>query len=273
MTATSGPGLSLMAEGLSYLAGAELPSVVVNVQRAGPGLGNIWPEQSDYNMVVKGGGHGDYRNIVLAPSSVQEMCDMTHKAFELADKYRMTVMILSDAYIGQIMEPVVLPTEIKRGARKDWAVYGDSESRKNLISSIFLNAKKLSDFNQRLQAKYRLIEKECVDFEEIETKDAKMIFVAFGISARICLTVVQRLRKQGIKAGMLRPKTLFPFPKERIRQLADQVEKFIVVELNGGQMVDDVELASRCKVPVQRLNWMGGTVPSAEELMARVKGE
>jgi 2-oxoisovalerate ferredoxin oxidoreductase alpha subunit len=168
ITGSSGPGISLMAEGLSYMAGAELPCVIVDIQRVGPGLGYIWPEQGDYTMVVKGGGHGSYRNIVFAPASVQEMCDFTYRAFEIADRFRITVVILSDAYIGQMMEPIELPAEVKHGARKDWAVYGDRESRHNLITSIYMSQKVLSDLNLRLQAKYRVIEQELVEYEEIQ---------------------------------------------------------------------------------------------------------
>jgi pyruvate/2-oxoacid:ferredoxin oxidoreductase alpha subunit len=269
MTASSGPGISLMAEGMSYMAGAELPCVIVDVQRAGPGLGYIWPEQSDYNMTVKGGGHGSYRNIVFAPDSVQEMCDFTYHAFDIADTYRMTVVILSDAYIGQMMEPLALPVAVKHGTRKAWALYADRESRKNLITSIYVNAQVLSDHNVKLQAKYRAIEQELVEYEETETGDAEAIFVAFGISARVCFSALQRLRSQGCKIGMLRPKTLFPFPRKRLSTLASTVEKIIVVELNNGQMADDVELAASGKCPVLRYNWYGGIIPSAEMIVSR----
>ena len=271
MTATSGPGLSLMAEGISYIAGAELPCVIVDVQRAGPGLGNIWPEQSDYNAVVKGGGHGNYRNIVLAPNSAQELCDFSYNAFELADKYRMAVIILSDAYIGQMMEPVGLPAEVKHGERKDWALYADSESRENLVTSILMNTELLSDHNWKLQEKYERIEREIIDYEEFETEDAEILLVAFGISARISYTAVQDLREEGIKAGLLRPKTLYPFPKKRLAELAEQVKKIAVVELSNGQMAEDVELGVSCRREVLRYNWLGGLVPSTEEIVERIK--
>lgn len=271
MTATSGPGLSLMAEGISYIAGAELPCVIVDVQRAGPGLGNIWPEQSDYNAVVKGGGHGNYRNIVLAPNSAQELCDFSYNAFELADKYRMAVIILSDAYIGQMMEPVGLPAEVKHGERKDWALYADSESRENLVTSILMNTELLSDHNWKLQEKYERIEREIIDYEEFETEDAEILLVAFGISARISYTAVQDLREERIKAGLLRPKTLYPFPKKRLAELAEQVKKIAVVELSNGQMAEDVELAVSCRREVLRYNWLGGLVPSTEEIVERIK--
>jgi len=273
MTASSGPGISLMAEGISYMAGAELPCVIVDIQRAGPGLGNIWPEQGDYNAVVKGGGHGNYRNVVLAPNSAQEMCDFTCRAFEIADEYRVTVFVLSDAYIGQIMEPVALPTEVRRGERKDWALYGDGPSRGNLITSIFMNIQAQSEHNLKLQEKYARIEKALVQYEQTETEDAEIVFVAFGISARICFTAVERLRERGIKAGLLRPTALYPFPSAILDSLADAARVMLVVELNNGQMADDVERAVRCRIPVRRLNWMGGVVPSAEELVERAESE
>ncbi len=270
MTATSGPGLSLMSEGISYLAGAELPSVIVDVQRAGPGLGNIWPEQSDYNMVVKGGGHGNYKNIVLAPNSAQELCDMTYRAFELADTYRMTVIILSDAYIGQMMEPIILPSEIKHGKRKEWAVYGDKESRENLITSILMNTQLLSDHNWKLQEKYARVEREFVEYEEQEVEDAEYVFAAFGISARICQTAVEELRSMGIKIGLFRLKTLFPFPKERLRKIGKQVKGIFVVEMNNGQMAEDVELAVGGETEIHRNNELGGLVPTTTTLIEQV---
>ena len=269
MTATSGPGLSLMAEGFSYIAGAELPCVVVDVQRAGPGLGNIWPEQSDYNAVVKGGGHGNYRNLVLAPDSVQEMCDLTYKAFELADKYRITVLVLADAYIGQMMEPVQLPAKVLNGKRKDWALYGDRESRANLITSILMDPKLQSDHNWKLQEKYEQISRESCLWEEIDCKDAEVIFVAFGITARISQSAVQVLRDKGIKAGLLRPRTLFPFPEKRLKELASSSKMIISAEMANGQMADDVERIAGGKVPVKRYLWLGGLIPSVEDMVER----
>ena len=272
MTASSGPGVSLMAEGISYMAGSELPCVIVDVQRAGPGLGNIWPEQSDYNAVVKGGGHGNYRNVVLAPNSAQEMCDFTYRSFEIADFYRATVFILTDAYIGQMMEPVELPTEVKHGERKEWALYADAASRSNLISSIRMSTKSMSNHNLALQAKYDRMEAEITDWEEVDTEDAELLLVAFGISARVSLTAVQRLRSDGVKAGLLRPKTLFPFPRKRIAELgkSGHLKRAAVVELNTGMMADDVQLALPDTVEVTRCNWLGGEVPSTEDVMERV---
>jgi pyruvate/2-oxoacid:ferredoxin oxidoreductase alpha subunit len=268
MTASSGPGIALMGEGLSYIAGAELPCVVVDVQRAGPGLGNIWPEQSDYNMVVKGGGHGNYHNIVLAPNSALEMFDMTRRAFDLADAYRMTVFILSDAYIGQMMEAISISGDMSRGKRKDWAVYGDDESRKNLITSILMNPKLQQDHNEKLQSKYRRVEAECVETEEILTEDADLIFVAYGISSRICLSALRRMRRAGQKVGMLRLKTLYPFPKQEIAELAERNPNrlFAAVELSEGMMADDVDLALSGRAKLLRYHWLGGVIPTVEEL-------
>jgi len=273
MSASSGPGIALMSEGISYIAGSELPAVLVDVQRAGPGLGNIWPEQSDYNMVVKGGGHGNYKNVVLAPASAQEMCDFTYKAFEIADKYRILVFILSDAYIGQMMEPVEIPRVQLKASRNDWALYGDAESRKNLITSIHMSPEGQRDHNQKLQDKYALIEKELIDYEEVMTGDADFIYVAFGISARVCLTTLHKMRKKGFKAGMLRLKTLFPFPCARLEELSRKCSRLIAVELSNGQMADDVERAVYGRIPVSRLLWMGGIVPSTVELAERTLAE
>ncbi|MCK5295823.1 MAG: 3-methyl-2-oxobutanoate dehydrogenase subunit VorB [Alphaproteobacteria bacterium] len=270
MTASAGPGVALMAEGLSYLAGAELPNVVIDVQRAGPGLGNIWPEQSDYNMVVKGGGNGNYKNIVLAPNSVQEMCDFTYKAFDLADKYRMTVFIMADAYIGQMMEPVELPKQVIHGKRKDWAIYADKESRKNLVTSIFMSVEEMAAHNQKLCDKYERLKNEIVDFEEVDTEDADILLIAYGISARISLSAVKELRAKGIKAGLLRPKTLFPFPSKRIAELSEKMKKVFVVELSEGQMLEDVKLAIYGKAPIELCNWMGGMVPSSKDLINKM---
>ncbi len=270
MTASSGPGFALMSEGLSYLAGAQLPAVLIDVQRAGPGLGNIWPEQSDYNMVVKGGGHGNYRNLVLAPYSAQEMCDFTRKAFDLADRYRMTVCILTDAYIGQMMEPVDLSGEMVEGEYKDWAVYGDKKSKHNLISSIFMDPNLLEKHNLKLQEKYAVLEKDCVEFDEYRLDGAEIVFVAYGITARICMTAVDALRDRGVRAGMLRPQTLYPFPKQRIRQLSESGIVFIAAELSNGMMADDVELSAAGKSRVLRYGWLGGVIPTVDEIVQRV---
>ncbi|NCB01859.1 MAG: 3-methyl-2-oxobutanoate dehydrogenase subunit VorB [Spirochaetia bacterium] len=267
MSASSGPGIALMSEGFSYLAGARLPNVVIDMQRAGPGLGNIWPEQSDYNMVVKGGGHGNYKNIVLAPASAQEMYDFTKIAFSYADTYRMSVIILGDGYIGQVMEKVEIDGEVEHTKRKDWAVYGDKESRENLISSIYMSPALMSQHNQLLQDVYKKVEQEIVDFEEVNTEDAQVIFITYGIVSRICHSAVQKLRALGIKAGMLRLITLFPFPKEKILSFATHKTPLIVVELSNGQMMEDVILSTRYLTKIIPFLRMGGEIPTVKELV------
>ncbi len=266
MTASSGPGISLKQEGISYIAAAELPCVIIDVMRAGPGLGNIWPEQGDYHQVVWGGGHGNYKCLVLAPNCAQEMCDLTMLAFELADKYRNPAFVLTDGYIGQMMEPVVFPRERTKVERRDWALYGDKESKDNLISSIYMSTKGLEEQNLKLQAKYAMMEKNEVRYQEIETDDADLIVVGYGIVSRLMQSVTELLRREGRKVGMLRPITLFPFPSERLMQLAQQGKEFLVVELSNGQMLKDVQLATRQITPVHFFNRMGGMVPSVQEL-------
>lgn len=266
MTASSGPGLSLKQEGISYLAGAELPCVIVDVMRAGPGLGNIWPEQSDYNQMVKGGGHGNYKNFVLAPNSAQEMCDLTVLAFDIAEKYLATSIILTDAYIGQMMEPVTFPQQRKHVTRKDWAVYGDAESRKNLISSILMNTELLEKHNLKLQQKYARITENEVRFEAYHTDDAELVLIGYGIVSRMLQSVVDNFRAAGKKVGMLRPITLFPFPTEKIKELTQSTKQFLVVELSNGQLVDDVRLAVNGKKDVAFYSRMGGSVPSVSEI-------
>lgn len=270
MTASSGPGMALMNEGFSYLAGAELPCLVVDIQRAGPGLGNIWPEQSDYNMVVKGGGHGNYRNLVFAPDSGQEMCDFAYRSFALAEKYRASVFILSDAYIGQMMEPVRLNLEPLYSSREDWAVYGDEASRRNLVTSIFMNAALQGAHNEHLQAKYGSMTDDLQEWEELYAEGAECLVAAFGITSRICRSVVSRLKKRGLPVGMFRPKTLFPFPKKRLTELSAKVKTIIVAELNNGQMADDVENVCAGRCGILRYNWYGGIVPSAAEIETRI---
>lgn len=267
MTASSGPGLSLKQEGISYCAGAELPCVIIDVMRAGPGLGNIWPEQGDYNQMVKGGGHGNYRNIVLAPNSCQEMCDLTMLAFELADRYRNPAVVLSDAYIGEMMEPVEFPPECRKVPYKDWALYGNAESRKNLVTSIHMNTKLQEEHNLKLQQKYSDMEEKDVRFEALMTDDAEIILIGYGIVSRILLNVMEELRAQGIKAGMIRPITLFPFPRKIIEKICDSAKRFLVVELSNGQMADDVKLAVNGKRPVHLYTRMGGSVPGVKEIV------
>lgn len=267
MTASSGPGISLMQEALSYCAGAELPCVVVSIMRGGPGLGNIAPEQSDYNQIVRIGGHGNYRNPVFAPATGQEMCDLTMRAFEMADKYRTPVFVMTDGFTGQMMEPVAFPDAMPEPPRKDWAVYADAESRKNLISSIFLEPDELEAHNRMLQEKYAEIQDKEALYTEFQTDDAELLVVAYGIVSRVARSAINLARKEGIKVGLLRPVTLWPYPKQRLAELAEKAKLIQVFELSNGQMVDDVKLAVDCKVPVHFYGRMGGNVPTAEECL------
>jgi len=270
MSGSSGPGLSLMQEGMSYLAGAELPCVIVDVMRGGPGLGNIAPEQSDYFAMVKGGGHGNYRNIVLAPASVQEMADLTMLAFDLADKYRNPVVVLADGFIGQMMEPLDLDYREIQPPEKPWVVKGTPETRKNLVTSIYLETDELEDHQRKMEAKYmRALEAEprC---ELVHTDDAEVLLVGYGIVSRILYSTVEALRKEGVKAGLFRPITLWPYPSQALAQVASRVEKIIVVELSNGQMLEDVRLAVNGKVPVEFYARVGGNVPSVAEIQEQV---
>lgn len=271
MTASSGPGISLKQEGISYCAGSELPCVVVNVMRAGPGLGNIWPEQGDYNQVVKGGGHGNYRVLVLAPNSAQEMCDLSMLAFELADKYRNPCVILTDAYIGQMMEPVKFPTKSKKIPHKDWALYADRETKKNLITSILMNTQLLETHNIKLQKKYAEIEKNEIRFDTMHTDDAELILVGYGIISRMIQNVVELLRAEGKKVGLFRPISLYPFPGSKIEELSKTAKQFLVIELSNGQMVQDVRLAVNGKKEVQFYSRMGGAIPTVNELVSEAR--
>ena len=269
MTASSGPGLSLMQEGISYLAGSELPCVIVDVVRGGPGLGNIAPEQSDYFAMVKGGGHGNYRNVVLAPASVQEMADLTVLAFELSDKYRNPAIVLADGFTGQMMEPLDLEYRDITLPEKLWAVKGTPETRANLISSIYLEPDELEDHERKLEAKYMRARIEA-RHELYQTEDAEVLLVGFGIVSRVLRSAVETLRQEGLKAGLFRPITLWPFPSQALAEAAAKVQKVIVVELSNGQMVEDVRLALDGKVPVEFYGRVGGNVPSVEELHAQV---
>jgi 2-oxoglutarate ferredoxin oxidoreductase subunit alpha len=273
MTSSSSPGVALKSEGLSYLAGSDLPAFVVNVQRGGPGLGGIQPSQSDYFQATKAGGHGDFRMIVLAPASVQEMADLTIKGFELADTYRMTSMILADGTMGQMMEPVQIRDgeEIKT-FDKPWAVTGTKMAREhNIVNSLYLKPEQLEKENFARFERYKKIEENEVMYEEFMMDDAEICIVAFGIAARVSQNAVREARKQGIKAGMIRPITLWPFPKKRLFEAAQQVKCFISVELSMGQMVEDIELATKCMRPVMLCNRVGGMIPSPEEVLAKIK--
>lgn len=271
MTASSGPGISLMSEGLSYIAGAELPCVVVNVMRGGPGLGNIAPEQSDYFQAVKGGGHGNYRSLVLAPATAQEMCDLTRLAFDLADKYRNPVFVLVDGYTGQMMEPVdFLSVDAHEQKRPEWAVDGTAETRENLITSLYIHTDELEAHVRKLEAKYKRAEAEETRWESYRTEDADLVLVGYGVVARILKSVVEMLRGQGIRAGLLRPITLYPYPTAELKRLARQAALFYVVEMSTGQMVEDVRLAVEGARPVEFYSRVGGNVPSAEEVFEKV---
>ncbi|WP_440951969.1 3-methyl-2-oxobutanoate dehydrogenase subunit VorB [Methanococcoides sp. FTZ1] len=273
MTASSGPGMSLKQEGVSYLAGAELPCVIVDIMRAGPGLGNIGPEQGDYIQVVKGGGHGNYRNIVVAPNSVQEMCDFTIKAFELSTKYRNPVVVLADGVLGQMIEPLQFPEEaVEPVIDESWAVCGTKETRQNLVTSIFLDFDQLEDFNYELQEKYETVKKNEVEYEEYMMEDASIVLVAYGISSRICRSAVEVARREGIKVGLFRPITLFPFPENELKALADAGHKtFVSVEMSNGQLRDDVRLATGCKCPVELVNRMGGNLITLDQVMEKIR--
>jgi 2-oxoisovalerate ferredoxin oxidoreductase alpha subunit len=267
MTASSGPGISLMQEGLSYLASAELPCVVADIMRAGPGLGNIAPEQGDYFQVVKGGGHGNYHALVVAPDSCQEMADLTALAFELAAEYRNPVYVLADGYIGQMMEPVEFAQSAKEPPPPDWAVLGNRATRKNLIASIYITPEEMERHVRHINAKYHRAEREAVRFEALRTEDAEVILVGYGIVARILKSVVEMARARGVKAGLLRPITLFPFPTRALRALCNDTTVFGVVEMSTGQMVEDVRLAVEGRCPVEFYGRVGGVVPTAEEIL------
>jgi 2-oxoisovalerate ferredoxin oxidoreductase alpha subunit len=273
MTASSSPGISLKQEGVSYAAGAELPCVIVNIMRGGPGLGNIAPEQSDYNQMVKGGGHGNYRCPVLAPNSVQEMCTLTMKAFDLADRYRTPVYVVADGYIGQMMEPVEFPQPVSGLPLKEWALYGDAKSKHNLVSSIYLDPDELEVHNRKLQEKYAQIEAREVMCERFMLEDARYAVMGFGIVSRVLKTAVEKLREEKVKIGMLRPITLFPFPKNEIQSLLPRVKKMMVVELNNGQMVEDVRLHVNGRVEVEFYNRMGGVVPGTDEVITQIRNK
>lgn len=272
MTSSSSPGISLMQEGLSYIAAAELPCLVVNINRGGPGLGTIQPSQSDYWQAVKGGGHGDYHLIVLAPSSVQEMADFVFEAFRLAEKYRNPAFILADGALGQMMEKVILPAEGSLPyTENNWAAAGMGKRKeRNIITSLFMEPEKMEQVNLHLQEKYKQIQKE-VRFESTLTEDAEILLVAYGLGARICQKVVELGREKNIKVGLLRPITLYPFPKDEISRLASKVHSTLVVEMNAGQMVEDVALAVNGKCPVSSTGRMGGMISSPEEVLLKVE--
>ncbi len=274
MTTSSSPGISLMQEGLSYIACAEVPCLLMNVNRGGPGLGTIQPSQGDYFQSVKGGGHGDYHLIVFAPASVQEMSDFVYLGFDIADKYRNPVMILADGALGQMMEKVAFPDydPKKHKLPKPWATTGKTPDRApNVVTSLHLQTEDMEKVNIRLQEKYRTIEKNEVRYEEIETADAEYLLVAYGLSARICQRVLEMGRQSGIKVGLLRPISLYPYPYDILEKLAGRLKGVLVVEMNAGQMVQDVRLGVNGKTPVEYFGRMGGIIPSPEDTLAALR--
>lgn len=272
MTSSSSPGVSLKQEGISYIAGADLPALIVNVERGGPGLGGIQPSQSDYYQATKGGGHGDYHLIVLTPASVQEMADLTALAFDLSDKYRVPAMLLADGTIGQMMEPVELPEESCSKVEKPWAVTGTKMQRKhNIVNSLYLVPEELEKTNFERFERYAQIEANEVRYEEFMTEDADVVVVAFGIAARVSKNAVIAARKEGIKAGLIRPITVWPFPKKVIADAAAHVKGFVSVELSMGQMIDDIRLACNCAKPVSLCNRVGGMIPSPDEVLEAIR--
>ena len=271
MTSSSSPGVSLKSEGISYLAGCDLPALVVNVQRGGPGLGGIQPSQSDYFQSTKGGGHGDYHNIVLAPASVQEMASLTVKAFDLADKYRMVAMLLADGTMGQMMEPVSLDIGEQTTYDKPWALTGtDGKREHNIVNSLYLKPEQLEQMNIERYEKYKVIEENETMCEEYLMDDAEICVVAFGITARVAKNAINEARKNGIKVGMIRPITLWPFPKKQLAAAADKCKAFISVEMNMGQMIEDIELSIRCRRPVYLCKRVGGMIPSPDEVLVKI---
>lgn len=273
MTASSGPGISLKSEGISYLAGAQLPAVVVDIMRAGPGLGNIGPEQGDYNQVVKGGGHGNYRNLVLAPNSVQEMCDFTIRAFALSQKWRMTAFVLADGVLGQMIEPLRFPeASVVPEVDTSWAVDGTAATRPNVVTSIFLDFDELESFNVRLQEKYAAVETAEQDSEAYRLEDADVALVAYGIISRIAQGAVDVARKEGLRVGLFRPKTLYPFPVDALRAfVAKGGKQLVCVEMSNGQMRDDVKLAIDCRCPVHLVNRLGGHVVEQGQILDQLR--
>ena len=272
MTSSSSPGISLKGEGLSYLAGCDLPAFIVNVQRGGPGLGGIQPSQSDYFQATRGTSHGDYHMLVLAPNSVQEMVSMTFKGFDLADKYRMTVMLLADGTMGQMMEPVSLDMGEVKEYDKPWAVTGTNcEREHNVVNSLFLKPEELEKKNFERYEKYSYIEENEVMYEEYMMDDADICIVAFGIAARVSKNAIDMARAKGIKVGMLRPITLWPFPKKAMRAIADRVKCFVSVEMSMGQLIEDVRLATECTKPVLLCNRAGGMIMTPEEVLAKIE--
>lgn len=274
MSSSSSPGVSLMMEGLSYIAGSEVPVVLVDIMRGGPGLGNIAPSQGDYNQIVKGGGHGDYRPIVLAPATVQELIDLTVEAFDLAEKYRCIVIVLADGNLGQMMEPAELPAMQpvrKREERPGWALTGARGRRPNVVSSIYIDPVQEEIFNHKLMDKQARIEASEVRYRDLALEDAEIAIVAFGTAGRIAQSAVKAAREEGIRVGLMRPISLYPYPYARVKELAGHVRAMLVVEMNGGQMIEDVRLAVEGRVPISFFGRMGGMVPLPDEVLGAIR--
>jgi 2-oxoglutarate ferredoxin oxidoreductase subunit alpha len=274
MSSSSSPGISLMQEGISYIAGSEVPAVLVDIMRGGPGLGNIQPSQSDYFQLTRSAGHGDFHSIVLAPSTVQEAVDLVYEAFPLAEKYRTLVIIAADGSLGQMMEPAEMPPmrpTLQESDRPGWATRGKVKRPKNVITSLFLNEDDLEALNRRLQAKLRVIEEQERRWEEVETADAEFLLVAYGTVGRTCKTVVREARSLGIRAGLVRPIALWPFPLARLRELAHRVRALLVAEMSAGQMLEDVRLAVQGQCPVEFYGRMGGVMPLADEILEQMR--
>ncbi len=274
MSSSSSPGVSLMMEGLSYIAGSEVPVVLVDIMRGGPGLGNIAPSQGDYFQMVKGGGHGDYRQIVLAPATIQELIDLTVEAFDIAERYRCIVVVLADGSLGQMMEPAELPPmqEVrKREDRPAWALTGAKDRDPNVISSIYINPAEEEVFNQKLVDKQKVIEANEIRFEPSDLEDAEIAIIAFGTAGRIAQSAIRQAQEEGMKVGLLRPISLYPFPSKAIKDIAAKVKRVLVVEMNAGQMVEDVRLAIEGAVPVDFFGRMGGMVPLPDEVYDQIR--
>jgi len=274
MTSSSSPGMSLMMEGISYIAGSEVPAVLVDIMRGGPGLGNIAPSQGDYTQIVKGGGHGDYRMIVLAPATIQEFIDLTFEAFDLAEKYRNIVTILADGSLGQMMEPAELPPmRPVRGFtdRPDWALTGAKGRDPNIISSFYLDPVEMEAFNLKLMDKYKEIEAHEVRYKEMLLEDAEITIIAFGTAGRVAQSAIKTARAEGIKVGLMRPISLYPYPYDRIREISERVQAILVVEMSGGQMIEDVRLAVEGRVPIHLYGRMGGVVPLPDEVLGEIR--
>jgi 2-oxoglutarate ferredoxin oxidoreductase subunit alpha len=273
MSSSSSPGVSLMMEGLSYIAGSEVPAVLVDVMRGGPGLGNIAPSQGDYSQIVKGGGHGDYKMIVLAPATIQELIDLTVEAFDLAEKYRMVAVILADGSIGQMMEPAELPPMRalrKKVDRPEWALTGAKDRDPQVITSIYIDPVEEEKINLKLMRKYRVIEKNEIRYRMNDTDDAEIVIVAFGTAGRIAQSAVKMARQEGIKVGLFRPISLYPYPYAEIREMIEGKKAVLVVEMNGGQMLEDVKLAVQDRLPISFYGRMGGMVPLPDEIFEEI---